>query len=392
MNVNGNPVVWAVNDTTANVTTSLDLQNTGLNGPLTLTHFQASATNNASSPRLSETRIAIDGRITTSVTLPPKSVYGVIVNKPTVPRATESIFGGLSSPSVWSDGNSWELGTRFTPSVSGQVPAIKVFSSSQESGPHTARIWNNSTGTVVGGPYSLTYGGIGGWTSHDLPAPVNLTAGTEYTVTVTTGADASRTMPHTTASATTAGSNGRHLTYPANAGVASTILGSRPTFSNGNNYLRDVVFVPTGRVNLAFGKVTTASSSYGIGFEASKAVDGKYFADDIGNTWASGAAHVGSWWKVDLGSARSVRKVRVQFRGYPTPAGSLVFQQVPKNITFQVSNDNTNWTTVVNRSPNVPGVGAVYGQQLYDYSMSTSGRYVRLLFDDGSQGGDHVLY
>jgi hypothetical protein len=43
--------------------------------------------------------------------------------------------------------------------------------------------------------------------------------------------------------------------------------------------------------------------------------------------------------------------------------------------------------TVASKSTNVPTVGTTYNQQLYSYTLNTTGRYLRLLFEDGSQGG-----
>jgi hypothetical protein len=391
LNSNGNPVVWAVNDSTSSVTTSVELDNTALTGPTTLTHYVASPSNDASSAALTETKTAIDGRLTTSITVPAKSVYGIIVGSTTTPALTESVWGSLTPASTWSNNTSWELGTRFSPNVNGVVSAVKVYATTAESGNHTARIWNNATGTVVGGPYTINYGGTAGWISYSLPAAVALTAGTEYTITVSTGTDTAGTLPFTSTGATTAGSNGNHLNYPANAGVASNTMGARPTTSSGNNYLRDVVFIPTGNTNLAAGKTATASSSYSSSFAASTAVDGKYFADDLGNAWASGTSVTNSWWQVDLGTSGPIHDAKIQFRGYPNTSSQLVFQQVPTSITFQVSNDNVNWATVVSKSSNVPTVGTRYSQQKYDYTLNSSGRYLRLLFEDGSQGGTYAV-
>jgi hypothetical protein len=210
-------------------------------------------------------------------------------------------------------------------------------------------------------------------------------------VTVSTGTDTNKDLPFTSVGAVSAGTNGAQLTYPANAGVASNTMGALPTYSSGNNYLRDVVFEPTGNTDIALGKTVTASSSYSAGFGPGKAVDGKYFADDMTNAWASGSTHTGAWWQVDLGAVTPISSARIQFRGYPNTSSQLVFQQVPESITFQVSNDGTNWTTVTSKSANVPTSGTAYSQTLYSYPLNTSGRYLRLLFEDGSQGGDWAV-
>jgi len=391
VNADGKPVVWAVNETGSPITTDIELDNTGINGPVSLTHYVADASHDATTAYASGSTIAIDGKVTTTVTIPAKSVYGVALDKVATSHPTQSVWGGLTTGSVWWNGSPWELGTRFQPTVSGNVTAIKVYGSAVESGNHTARIWNNSSGTVVGGPYTINYGGTVGWKYYDLPSPVALTAGTEYTVSVSTGTDSNKVLPYTTTGAASAGNNSAQLIYPAGAGVVGTTLGIRPTTPGGNNYLRDVVFDPTGNVNIARGKTATASSTAGSGFDAGKAVDGTYFGDDMSNAWASNATHSGAWWKVDLGSVTPIAEARVQFRGYPNGSNVLKFQQVPASITLQVSNDNVNWTTVTSKSANVPTSGTTYSPRLYSYPLNTSGRYLRLLFEDGSQGGDWAI-
>ncbi|MBB6736042.1 DUF4082 domain-containing protein, partial [Cohnella zeiphila] len=112
-----------------------------------------------------------------------------------------------------------------------------------ESGDHVVRFWNDVTGTLAGGPFTFHYTGSDSWETLTLPSPVYINANVEYTVSVSTGTDSQKYYAYKPADLTNAGSNGGHLSWPANAGVYSTSLGSRPTGSyNGNNYLRDVVF------------------------------------------------------------------------------------------------------------------------------------------------------
>ena len=113
------------------------------------------------------------------------------------------------------------------------------------SGSHTARIWNNTTGAVIGGPYTFSTSGSG-WKTYTLATGVALTTGTSYTISITTGGDSAKNYAYKENALTVAGGNGRHITYPANAGVYTTTLGTRPAQTyRSANYFRDIVFSPS---------------------------------------------------------------------------------------------------------------------------------------------------
>ncbi len=144
------------------------------------------------------------------------------------------------------DGTYYELGTVFRSSVPGTITQLRVYSLASESGDHTARIWRNADETVLGGPYTWNYGGVTGWITLDIP-DVDIEAGLDYTVSISTGTSPKRNYPNIAADLTAAGGNGQHLTYPVNAGKFGEVRDARPTGSfNGGNYLRDIVFVPAG--------------------------------------------------------------------------------------------------------------------------------------------------
>jgi hypothetical protein len=78
-----------------------------------------------------------------------------------------------------------------------------------------------------------------------LDPPVDVQSNTDYTVSVSTGADANRAYPFLNQAFAFAGGNGQHLTYPVGAGVMGDPF-ARPTRTDAANpsYLRDVVFQP----------------------------------------------------------------------------------------------------------------------------------------------------
>ncbi len=156
----------------------------------------------------------------------------------------------------------YELGQKFVPTVAGQIEAISVYGVSGESGNHTARIWRNSDNVCVGGAYTLNLTGKDEWHRYSLPAPVRVSANTEYTVSVTNGDDDRKFFafqstsnrfdpvkgcdPNTSAPGYWRFFNQRskHLTFPEKSGVVATEIGSRPTTAAGNVYYRDIEFVP----------------------------------------------------------------------------------------------------------------------------------------------------
>jgi hypothetical protein len=152
----------------------------------------------------------------------------------------QSLWGALTAPAA-NDGVLYELGTVFQSSVPGNITHVKVYSVASESGDHTARIWRNSDNSVLGGPYIINYGGSNGWLTFDIP-DVAILANIDYTVSVTTGGS----YPGISGALTVSGSNFQNLFYPASAGVFTTSINTRPTGTYlADNYLRDVLFVPT---------------------------------------------------------------------------------------------------------------------------------------------------
>lgn len=170
----------------------------------------------------------------------------LVVNSSEVLAATENIWETAAPSSSSAERIRYELGTIFSPTVNGTITGVRVYAVNGESGTHTARVWNNSTGTVIGGPYTTTAAGTG-WVTYTLSTGVSIDAGTNYTVSITTGGDSSRHFAATVNALVSSGSNGQHLTYPVNAGVYTTTLGSRPTQTwQSSNYFRDIVFSPSG--------------------------------------------------------------------------------------------------------------------------------------------------
>ena len=49
-----------------------------------------------------------------------------------------------------------------------------------------------------------------------------------------------------------------------------------------------------------------------------------------------------------------------------------------------MSDDGNNWRTVVSKSADVPAIGSARTGKAHTYELKAKGRYVRLLFEDGT--------
>lgn len=91
--------------------------------------------------------------------------------------------------------------------------------------------------------------------------------------------------------------------------------------------------------NAAAGGVATASSEYGAGYEAGKALDG-----DIDTFWSSGSADPAGWWQYEFPSPVDIIEVAVKSFGTATgTADRLTY--LPKDFEIQHSDDGVAWTT-----------------------------------------------
>ena len=160
-------------------------------------------------------------------------------------KQPETLLNNATPQGTDTDNKAYELGMIFTPTADGDVVGFRYYATAAESGTHKARLWRNSDSTLVSGPTTIGKSGTG-WQELILPAPVHVQAGVAYTISVSTGGDAKKYYAYRNSAFTSAGSNGQHMTWPANAGVFTATLGSRPTqVWNASNYYRDVLFVPS---------------------------------------------------------------------------------------------------------------------------------------------------
>lgn len=192
---------------------------------------------------VSYTLTNVDSNGTESV--PSAAIVALIPGSQTPPPTTGISLFTTQTPveTNLSDGSvNYELGTKFKSSVAGQVTAIRYWKGTKEVGTHIGHIWGPigallTTVTFVNETAS-------GWQQQLLPAPLSISAGTTYTVSVNTVA--------TFYSATTGGLsyqiiNGTLSSDTVGNGSYALTVGRYPTYTwQSSNYFRDIVFVSGG--------------------------------------------------------------------------------------------------------------------------------------------------
>lgn len=146
-----------------------------------------------------------------------------------------------SLPDYNDAGHSWELGLSFTTSAHGQITALRYYKSPSETGAHTGRLWDVTSGTPVQlAEVNFANETSSGWQQQGLPIPVPVRPGRRYLVSVNANQRFALTAGGL-ANAITAGS----LTADTANGMYGP-LGGCPTtpHPNKNEYFRDVIFTP----------------------------------------------------------------------------------------------------------------------------------------------------
>lgn len=141
------------------------------------------------------------------------------------------------------------------------------------------------------------------------------------------------------------------------------------------------------------GMTTKASSELDVNLGSNKVNDSIGIKDTDQNFWSTAIGQsINSWWQIDLDKAQELAEIRVEYRRVDLGNGNTRYRFVPKTVTIQVSNNGTEWQTVISKSDSVP---AIYSdipksqEDIYTYSLDgVSGRYLRLLFEDGTQDLD----
>jgi hypothetical protein len=146
-------------------------------------------------------------------------------------------------PTTYENDSAYELGTKFWADVDGTLTQVRLYTNALEGGNHTVRIWRVNDAAVVAGPYTWNImAGTEGWKTFTLPAPLAVTANTDYVVAISNSSDLYYAEQIHGFDAPIV--NGHLHTY-VGSGVYTNVLGTMPSSTWANtNYFRDVVFGP----------------------------------------------------------------------------------------------------------------------------------------------------
>jgi Domain of unknown function (DUF4082) len=172
-----------------------------------------------------------------------KTIYQQILADATAGNPTVPSIFTSQVPTMYENEASYEFGTKFYTDVSGQLTGVRIYTNAVEGGAHTVRIWQVSNKALLAGPYTWNISsGTEGWKTFNLPAPLGISANTDYIVDVSNSSDHYYAEEPNGFNAAVV--NGHLHTY-VGSGVFSGTLGTMPTSVWQNtNYFRDVVFAP----------------------------------------------------------------------------------------------------------------------------------------------------
>jgi hypothetical protein len=170
----------------------------------------------------------------TPIRTPTQAFTPSVTPTPTPTPFSVTIFTN-QAPAANVTGNSYELGTQFASSQSGNVAALRFWKFSGESGSHTGHLWTD-TGTLLASAV-FTSESSSGWQEQALANPVAIVPGVNYRVSY----NVNGTLGYTADGLSTPISN------PPLTGLSScwSQAGLFPGYRSTNNYFADVRFQPS---------------------------------------------------------------------------------------------------------------------------------------------------
>ncbi|RUM22864.1 DUF4082 domain-containing protein [Rhizobium phaseoli] len=157
----------------------------------------------------------------------------------------ETLFKSSEGPSgaSYNEGQSLELGMRFSASSSGMVTGVRFYKASGDTGPHTGSLWT-SDGRLVATVTFADSGSLSGWQTATFSNPVHILAGTTYVASYHTTGSYVATANYFT----TAHSNGSLTALAGSNGVFADGSGFPTSSYQSSNYWVDVVYNQTSNV------------------------------------------------------------------------------------------------------------------------------------------------
>ncbi|MGR9376228.1 DUF4082 domain-containing protein [Rhizobium leguminosarum] len=156
--------------------------------------------------------------------------------------AGETLFTSSEGPTgaSFNEGQSLELGMRFSASSGGMVTGIRFYKASGDTGSHTGSLWT-ADGTLVATVTFAGSGSVSGWQTATFSNPVHILAGTTYVASYHTTGSYVATANYFT----TAHSNGSLTALAGSNGVFADGSGFPTSSYQSSNYWVDVVYTQT---------------------------------------------------------------------------------------------------------------------------------------------------
>ncbi len=128
------------------------------------------------------------------------------------------------------------------------------------------------------------------------------------------------------------------------------------------------------------GAAATASSIYGKGYEADKAIDGRWAVRET-DKWNSQQHITPHYLKLDLGIERTIDRIRIVHEGL-LPGGEIC-----TTADFRLQGSLRQWGTFEDLTPPVRGNTDAISEHIFE---PREARYVRLLIETGEQNGGNA--
>ncbi|MBX4968598.1 DUF4082 domain-containing protein [Rhizobium binae] len=204
----------------------------------------------------------------------------------------ETLFKSSEGPTgaSYNEGQSLELGMRFSASSSGMVTGVRFYKVAGDTGPHSGSLWT-ADGTLVATVTFADSGSLSGWQTATFSNPVHILAGTTYVASYHTTGSYVATADYFA----TAHSNGSLTALAGSNGVFADGSGFPTSSYQSSNYWVDVVYNQTSNVLPVAandnGYTTYSSTALSIAAASLLANDTDADGDLLSITGVNGAVH-----------------------------------------------------------------------------------------------------
>lgn len=260
-------------------------------------------------------------------------------------------------PDSYGSDNTYELGTLFQTKVAGKITKVRLYTHAKESGVHTVRIWDQSTKTVLAGPYEWNItAGTQGWQEYELPEALSIKANTSYVVSVSTGEGTPYYAKGSNAENSYSAPilNGDLVTY-ASSGLWYRGTGTMPYNRAATNYFRDIVFV-------ADKEETSVDLDKSVLEKKILAATGKTQGNATDASWSAFQAALANAQSIYANESATQNEVDVATASLQAAVDGMIYQQILNAPTVSVTGDGS--VALSNASGESLGATVVSGDKI----------------------------